>query len=1173
MKKLLKKGVSALLALTLMLSATGTAISAAQLGDDAGEAAIAEVGAASPVITSVTPDGEGITLAWSALSTSSAYRVYRWYDDGRGWVKLQDTKELSYKDKNVVSGVSYTYRLVGLDASGNVNSGTVNRTVTYYAPVKLTDIESEGNGIRVYWNSGTKAERVAVYRMENNSWKRIATAAGSSYLDTDVTYRNEYRYTIRGLDSSGAFIDDYYDARGLSLRHLPIPSVRAETAVGGIKLSWDEIEGAEGYRIFYKNSSGGWSRMATTTAASYLDDDVRSGNSYTYTVRCITADGEYYTSFFDTSGKTARYVAAPELISAQGTADGIRISWKPSTGAVKYRVFFKNSAGSWSRLGTTTETSFLDTEVASGKTYVYTVRCMDANENYISSFYGEGISGKFLSAPVVSAANGAEGVDIRWNAVDGAENYRVYYYGSRGWTKLTDTTETAFTDTDVSSNHTYTYTVRCINPEGTAFTSSYLSGKSVRYIAAPTLTATNTEDGVSLKWNAVSGAEKYRVYYYGSRGWTKMVDTASTSYLDKDVESGKNYTYTVRCINAAGNAFLSYFKPGVSTYHVTAPDFDVTLDEKSVTVSWDAIPGAELYRVYRNTASGWTRIADTTETSYVQTNVISGETYTYTVRCLNAAADTFTSDYRPGKSVRYVETPRITSVVNTPEGVGISWKAVPGAEKYRVYYQNDSGWTKLCDTTATSYVDTDVASGHTYTYTLRCVNADGTAYESSFDREGSSVDYIAAPRDLKADSEGNGIKISWKHSEGAEKYRVYYYGSRGWTMLEETADNTVVDTDVVSGYTYTYTVRCINADGNRFTSDFDHDGVAYKYTEIPTLLEPDYTYDGSEGIEISWNPSRGAEKYRVYYYGSRGWTKMAETTDTSYIDDDIESGHRYRYTVRCVTADGNSFTSDCDTTGVSIYYVSPPRLLNAETDLGTVKLTWSKPSGAARYRVYKRVSGSWRRLGDTTSNTYTDNDVTTGETYKYAVRVVSSDGEDFYSGFDPDGFVVTVVAQTSDFVYYDQGDYSYPYGDDTIAYSGCGPTCFAMIASTILGRRITPIDAVKWCGNSYYVYNVGTRWDYFTAASDHFGIKMEKQLSSSQFSSVITALKQGKYVISAQSAGIFTSGGHFIVLSGITSDGRIIVYDPNGGNHYAGTKFAQSSITASGTQYWVFDKK
>ena len=1085
MKKLLKKSTSLILALTLTLSVMGVSFSAAETDDEAGW--IAAVGASAPEITSVVPGSDGITLTWKALSGASAYRVYRWYDDGRGWVKLKDTTNLTYTDTGVASGNSYTYRLVGLDATGQPNSGTVNRTVTYYVPVQLNDIESEKDGIRVYWNGGTQAARIAVYRMESEGWKRIATTAGTSYLDTDVTYSNEYRYTIRGLDSSGAFLDDYYDAKGLSLRHLAIPSVSAETAVGGIRLSWDKIEGAEGYRIFYKNSSGGWLRMATTTESSFLDDDVRSGNSYTYTVRCITSNGAYYTSFFDTAGATARYVAAPELISAEGTADGIRISWKACSGASKYRIFFKNSAGSWSRLGTTTATSFLDTEVSSGKTYVYTVRCMDANENYISDFYGEGIAGKYLSAPAVSVSNGAEGVDIRWDAVDGAENYRVYYYGSRGW--------------------------------------------------------------------------------------TKMVDTASTSYLDRDVESGKNYTYTVRCIDSAGNAFLSWFKPGVSTYHVATPDFDVTLNENSVTVSWDAVPGAELYRVYRNTASGWMRIADTTETSYVQTSVVSGETYTYTVRCLNAAADTFTSDYNPGKSVRYVDTPRITSVNNAPEGVEISWKAVTGAAKYRVYYKNDSGWTRIADTTGTSFVHAAAQSGQTYTYTLRCVNAAGSDFESSFDREGASIRYIAAPRDLETEVEGNGIRISWKHSEGAEKYRVYYYGSRGWTMLEETTEDSVIDTDISSGYTYTYTVRCINAAGTEFTSDFNHDGVAQKYTELPVLLEPDYTYDGSEGIEISWKASRGAEKYRVYYYGSRGWTKMAETTDTYYVDDDIESGHRYRYTVRCITSDGTSFTSDCDTTGVSIYYVSPPKLLDAQTDFCSATISWSKPSGAARYRVYKRVSGSWRRLEDTTSNSYTDDDVSVGETYKYAVRVVSSDGEVFYSGFDPDGFIVTVVAQTSDFVYYDQGDYSYPYGDDTIAYSGCGPTCFAMIASTILGKRITPIDAVKWCGNSYYVYNVGTRWDYFTAASDHFGIKMERQLSSSQFSSVITALKQGKYVISAQSSGIFTSGGHFIVLSGITSDGRIIVHDPNGGNHYAGTSFAQSSITASGTQYWVFDKK
>ena len=238
-------------------------------------------------------------------------------------------------------------------------------------------------------------------------------------------------------------------------------------------------------------------------------------------------------------------------------------------------------------------------------------------------------------------------------------------------------------------------------------------------------------------------------------------------------------------------------------------------------------------------------------------------------------------------------------------------------------------------------------------------------------------------------------------------------------------------------------------------------------------------------------------------------------------------------------------------------------------------LTWNNPNGASRYRVYKKINGSWSRLGDTSSNSYTDTDVWAGETYTYTVRVINNAGTDFYSGFDPDGFVITVEGgggEAGDFYYYDQTQYSYPYGDDAIAWSGCGPTCFAMVASTIKDRKITPIDAVSWCGNKYYMMGVGTYWSYFSAASDHFGITMERQLGSNETNAVISALKQGKYVISAQDTGIFTRGGHFIVLAGITSSGRIIVYDPNGWNGYIGTTFTMSEISASGTQYWVFDK-
>ena len=1157
------------LAVLLLFSLMSSAVSAAELKDENSDAAVAELGAGVPVITSLQSSSGGVRIEWSAISGVSRYRVDKWYDDGRGWQKLTETTNLYCTDSAVTSGNTYKYRLYGLNAGGNIVTTTCTKSLTHHAPATVNDAQTMSDGIRIYWNKEPDVSKFAVLRMENNSWKQVAVTSDSTYLDKNVSYGKSYRYTVRELTSSGAYLYDSFDETGLTHAYLKTPTLKAETATGGVMLSWDAVEGAQGYRIFYR-SSNGWSRMAVTKDNYLLDTDVRSGNSYTYTVRCITADGERYTSYCDTTGKSVRYVAAPVLVAADGTADGVNITWQASTGADRYRVFYKNANGNWTRMADTSDTYYLDKNVSSGESFLYTVRCIDAAGNYISSYYSEGIRGTYMSAPDFSVSNGTDGVEISWPAVSGAENYRIYYYGSRGWTRMVDTTETSYLDTDVESGKNYTYTVRCINAEGTEFTSGYLPGKSVRFLTAPLITSlTNTEDGVRISWDAVGGAQKYRVYYRGRNGWTRMVDTADTSYVDTDVSSGTNYTYTVRCINNEGNAFMSWFRSGVSKTFIAAPDFKLERNDNSITIRWDAVNGAELYRVYYRGANGWTRLTDTTETSFEDDDISSGYTYSYTVRCLNKEATEFTSDFYAGRSIRYVQMPRLTSVKGGPDGVEINWSESYGASKYRVYYKSGNDWIKAGESITNSFVHTDAESGRDYTYTVRCINDTGTQFESTFDPAGKSLHYIAAPQNLSAECYRNSIEISWKPSAGAAKYRVYYYGSGGWTRLTETTGTSVIDDDISSGYTYRYTVRCITADGNSFTSDYNRDGVACPYNDMPYLYEPDYTKDG---IEITWRHSPGAEKYRVYYYGSRGWTKLTETTDNSVIDTDVASGYTYRYTVRCINADGTAFTSDCDTTGVSAYYVSAPKLIDTDTDYDHVTLTWNKPSGASRYRVYKRINGSWHRLGDTSSNSYTDTDVSSGNAYTYTVRVINNAGTAFYSGFDPSGFIIMVVGDAPDFYYYDQTDYDYPYGDDTIAWSGCGPTCFAMVASTIKGRQITPVDAVKWCGNEHYMMGVGTYWSYFPAAADHFGITLERQLGANETSAVISALRQGKYVISAQKPGIFTRAGHFIVLAGVDSSGRIIVYDPNGGNHYVGEPFTMSQISASGTQYWVFDK-
>ena len=159
--------------------------------------------------------------------------------------------------------------------------------------------------------------------------------------------------------------------------------------------------------------------------------------------------------------------------------------------------------------------------------------------------------------------------------------------------------------------------------------------------------------------------------------------------------------------------------------------------------------------------------------------------------------------------------------------------------------------------------------------------------------------------------------------------------------------------------------------------------------------------------------------------------------------------------------------------------------------------------------------------------------------------------------------------------HYLQTDYgNIPYGGGSIATSGCGPTSFAMIASYLTGKTITPVDAVSWCGNSYYKPGVGTYWSYFAAAASHFGCGSVTQTNDPN--RVLKALSEGHPVISSQSAGLFTRGGHFIVLRGVTASGKVLVNDPNdsASKNYINREFdMMSEIHATASAYWIFDKK
>ncbi len=528
-------------------------------------------------------------------------------------------------------------------------------------------------------------------------------------------------------------------------------------------------------------------------------------------------------------------------------------------------------------------------------------------------------------------------------------------------------------------------------------------------VKAPRITSfSNTADGIRVNWNKADGAGQYRVFRKNDGKWSTLGTVTTTSFEDKNVTSGSAYTYTVRAMDASGKSYVSdYVTAGWTSTYIGQPAvtaFDSLADGLKLT--WGTVNGAAAYRVYRHNGSKWETLADTAANSYVDTNVTAGTQYKYTVRCLNNKNALVSSYNTTGFSAYYLGAPVMKSVGNYDGYVAVNWYEMKGAEKYRVFRKTaDTGWYKIADTTAFTYKDKVVDSGTTYTYTVRCISADGKTYTSVYDTKGMTIKYVAAPAISKFENTTAGTVITWGKVEGAENYRVFRKNGTSWKKLGDTTGNTFTDKGLKSGTKYTYTVRCVNADSSAFTSAYNATGWTNTYLTAPTVSSVG-NYVGY--VRVNWAKMTGAAKYRVFRKtGSGSWTKLGDTTGVYWNDKTAKSGTKYSYTVRCISSDGKTYTSPYNN-GKTITYIAAPTLKSVAKVTGGVKLTWAKSTGAVKYRVFRKTgSGNWQKLGDTTAVTWTDKTVKSGTKYSYTVRCITSDGKSFTSAYNTAGLTIT----------------------------------------------------------------------------------------------------------------------------------------------------------------------
>ena len=190
--------------------------------------------------------------------------------------------------------------------------------------------------------------------------------------------------------------------------------------------------------------------------------------------------------------------------------------------------------------------------------------------------------------------------------------------------------------------------------------------------------------------------------------------------------------------------------------------------------------------------------------------------------------------------------------------------------------------------------------------------------------------------------------------------------------------------------------------------------------------------------------------------------------------------------------------------------------------------------------------------------------------------------KDYLDGSGVDYGDIIFTDGATDVIYFNQLDEKYadkPYGTDKIGTHGCGPTSLAIVVSSLTDRIVDPVEMAEWSvANGGWAQEQGSYHSLIPNAAEAFGLTVEGDVQNEP-QKIIDALADGKLVIALMGRGHFTSSGHFIVLRGVTADGKILIADP--ASHKRSEQDWDFNLildearkgAAAGGAFWIFDRR
>ncbi len=799
------------------------------------------------------------------------------------------------------------------------------------------------------------------------------------------TYNNPGYYNAK---LSVTYLDDNQSEVEHTIRILPKPNLSYSSTTSQITLSWDLIPDLTGLKLYKKN--GGNSELVkeftNLSTTSFSISNLAPGLTFTYQFRAIYNTSTSISDNFIAATK----LATPVLNYSNIEGNTVELNWNKIDGATSYYIYRSVEGASYSKVGSTlsNEFSFVASCPAKGTEYCFKVEARNSEYTSMSSPLC------IITAPektiIIHTSSQNNSISFKWDSKKGADRYGIVrsdnssgpYIFVTGPAPIYTTNYTD-NDPDLLPGKKYYYKVAALND----FANTNSDPKGM-YTAPskPSVSYQNVSTNeITLIWNKPSDQkiDNYYIYQYINGSYTKIAETTGTSYTHSSL-SPNIYKYIVEARNSWGST-----KSDEQTIRILPkPKLSFSSTTSQITLSWDLIPDLTGLRLYKKTGQNYGLVKEFTNlstTSFTINNLASGTSYTYQ---LMAICNTSTSVSDDLIAQTRLSKPVVQRDGGTRYTAEFSWEQVTGVFDYAISRSKEGGGFVKINTVhslETNYVATGLETGTDYCFKVTASNAYDTSepgvlcLTTTPDGVGSSWTHTQ--------STFSNISFNWNHSKGQNKYDISRSTSVNGTYKHlatlpgTTTYYTDNSSDLGSGKLYYYKIYAYN----------DNSGTAtkkYMYT-APSKPSVSYQNVSNNAITLIWNkPSdQKIDNYYIYRYINGSYTKIGETTGTSYTHNSLSVNTTYKYKVEARNSWGSTKSNE-----ISVKTAPQPTVVTTgKPTSSSNQISWESRTGAQSYRIYR--GNSLIKTVSSSTTSYTDGSLSAQVTYCYKVACVGGFGQ------------------------------------------------------------------------------------------------------------------------------------------------------------------------------------